>query len=154
MATQSLIIANTSPTVEVYRIIDGANTYILAQDGFSTNAPNTVSIQVDYSNFYDRIATALEKIADNVDPTIMGGYAQLIVSSIISIDDSMSSVNAQLIKVASAANTNTSYLNTMASHYEVERAINISDLKNDSFNDPGFDQFTAVSNEVKNPTTF
>ena len=138
MATQSLIIANTNPTVEVYRITDGANSYVLAQDGASTGSPTALSVQVDYTNAYDRIADALEGIG-----TVLA-----------TIDNRMNSISLSLTQIAENSNSSVEYLKTAADHYEVERAMNISDLKFEDFNDDGFNQFNAVQTEIQNPTQF
>jgi hypothetical protein len=134
MATQTLIIANTNPTVEVYKIVDGANTYILAQDGYSTNAPNTVSIQIDYSNYLERIATSLETYLQYL-PSI-----ELVASQLANMNDN--------------SNTMLSHMQVIADNFEVERAINVLDMKYKEFNDDSFDQFSAVKTEVNNPTQF
>lgn len=138
MATQILITSNTSPTVEVYRIQDGANSYILAQDGASTGAPTALSVQIDYSNAFDRIADALEGIG----------------SVLATIDSRINGITLSLSQIADNSNVNTVHLNTIADHYEVERAMNVSDLKNGDFYDEGTDKFEIVSEEIKNPTQF
>jgi len=152
MATQTLIIANTNPTVEVYKIIDGANTYILAQDGYSTNAPNTVSIQVDYSSYLDRIATALESIATSAlyQATDVG----IIKNSILSTNSSLETIATKITSMTDSANSSSESLQVLAGSFEVERAINVADLKFSNFNDDDFDQFDAVKDEINNPTQF
>lgn len=138
MATQSLIIANTSPTVEVYRIQDGANSYILAQDGASTGAPTALSVQIDYTNAFDRIADALEGIG----------------SVLATLDGRINGISLSLSSIAESSNLSAQYLKTTADHYEVERAMNVSDLKNPTFYEEGVDKFAIVSEEINNPTEF
>lgn len=138
MATQSLIIANTSPTVEVYRITDGANSYIIAQDGYSTNAPNSISIQIDYSNALDRIADALE------------GMGTVLAT----IDSRLNGITLSINQLSENSNTTTEYIKVISDHYEVERAMNVSDLKNSDFYEEGTDKFAIVKTEIQNPTQF
>ena len=166
MATQSLIISNTSPTVEVYRIIDGANTYILAQDGDSSAAPLSLSIATDYSPLYSRIATALETIANNSN-TIVSHLANVntsldtlankittIDSNFLALSNAIVSMNLDLSELSTEANTSNKYMKVMADNAEIERAMNVSDLRYADFNKGDFDQYGTVANEVRNPTKF
>lgn len=151
MATQTLIIANTSPTVEIYRVNDGANSYIIAQDGYSTNSPNTVSIQIDYSPFLERIATSLETIAVEIS-TANSSYT--LGESLVGMWVALNNLRLDVGDLVLEANSSTQHLNTIASNFEFERAVNVSEMKYADYNDDNFDRLTVVSNEVQNPTQF
>lgn len=111
-ANLTLVVANTSPTVEVYKVEDLANgvNYVLAQDGASTSNPTALSIQIDYTSFYERIASALETIASNsteikdrIDS--MNTTLAIISSEIQTIDSTLSSSSANLAILTSEIQT-------------------------------------------------
>jgi hypothetical protein len=131
-ASLELIVANTNPIVEVYKVNDSAannRIYVLAQDGASDNNPTALSIQIDYSVLYDRIADALETLALN--STIIKDSLNTIAAEITSIDNSLTSSN--------------SHLNVIKNHFSLERAILAAvDIKPDDL--------LAIKAEIKNPT--
>lgn len=152
MATISLIAANTSPTVEVYRITDGANSYIIAQDGASTSSPTALSIQVDYTDVLERIASHLESIATSAlyQATDVG----IIKNQILEITTSLDTVASSINLLKDTSNTSSQHLETVAAHFEVERAMNVADLKEPDFYEENFDKFNTVKAEINNPTQF
>jgi len=118
MATANLIYSNTSPTVEVYTINDSANTknYVMAQDGYSANNPTALSVQIDYSSLYDRMADALETIASN--STDIKNYFGHVNTTLNFVNTSLSTISSNSTDIKNYfghVNTTLNFVNTSLS---------------------------------------
>jgi len=112
MATETLIFSKANPDVYVYKIVDGSNTYIVTHNVITAggaNIANAISIAIDYSGLYDRIADALETIVTN--------------------SSSLNTIGANLV---SEVDNSGKQLTHIANHFKVERAVLVaSDIKDE-----------------------